>query len=71
MGTFSNQPICEADWIERNAVWEGDKLISIRMAVRLAEPDVERCAWCGAPTIFGAYVRAEAASLPYPRSETP
>ncbi len=69
-----NQPICERDWIERNSVWEEvpglpdgqARLVSIRQPVRLNEPEVERCSYCGGPTIFGAYVRDDPATAPYP-----
>lgn len=66
MSKVSNQAICEADWIELRAVWDGDKLVSLQVPVRLRDPKIERCAWCGGPTILGAYVRVETATVPYP-----
>lgn len=67
-----NQPICEACWIDQRAVWVFDlnigaeRLTAVTMPVRLLEPEIERCAWCGAPTIFGAYVRTDPTTVPYP-----
>ena len=51
--SWINAPICERCWIERNSEWE---------PVRLTEPEIEMCNFCGSPTIFGAYVRAEVTS---------
>ena len=67
-----NQPICERCWIEAEAVWvtdlpDGrDRLESIRFPVRLTNPTIEQCAWCGQPTIIGAYKRADPRAVPYP-----
>lgn len=68
-----NQPICERDWIAQNAVWDpasgsrdSERLVSVNMPVRLREPELERCSWCGRPTIFGVYVRADPASVLFP-----
>jgi hypothetical protein len=63
---FSAQAICEADWINRSAKWDGNRLTSLQMPVRLADPEIEQCAWCGEPTILGAYVRVETATVPHP-----
>ena len=64
-----NQPICERDWIERNSTWDGDRLVSLRMPVRLTEPEVERCSYCGGPTILGAFVRDDPANVLYPPAD--
>ena len=67
-----NQPICEACWIEKHGVWIADamtgdeQLSAIRQPTRLTEPPIERCAYCGKPTIFGTYVRANPNTVPYP-----
>jgi hypothetical protein len=69
--SWINAPICERCWIERNSEWEAvpsmsmrdlnaTRLVSIRMPVRILEPEIEICHWCIHPTIFGAYVRVEA-----------
>lgn len=53
---------CERCWIEREGEWRpapevgGDVLVSIRRPVRIREPDLEQCCFCGAPTIIGIYV---------------
>lgn len=64
------QPICERCWIEWNSEWDDDdNLVGIRRPVRInAEAtEVERCAWCGRPTIVGIYKRVDPISVPYPR----
>lgn len=61
------QPICERCWIEKNSTWEGgQRLISIRRPTRLKDPEVERCSYCGLPTIFGAYVRDDPNAVAFP-----
>jgi hypothetical protein len=66
------QPICERDWIAREGTWDtsdrGDPTLSVRIPLRLAAgvTSVERCSWCGEPTIFGTFVRANPQSVPYP-----
>lgn len=66
MSQFCNAAQCESCWIEDNAVWDGDRLVSLRTPVKLVEPVIEQCAWCGAPTIFGVYVRTRKDELAYP-----
>jgi hypothetical protein len=34
------------------------RLIGVKAPVRIVEPDLEWCCYCGSPTIFGAYLRA-------------
>lgn len=75
--TFAAQPICEACWIEREGEWEqvpgagtGTKrLVSVRVPTVLKSASLELCAYCGGPTIMGAYTRADSASVPFPRIE--
>lgn len=57
-----NQASCDACWNERNPD---------RPAFRLLEEtgDEETCSWCGETTHSGIYVRADPASVPYPREE--
>lgn len=69
------QPICEADWIAGNSVYDGTRLDTIRVPVRVRTPEgeppvIEKCAYCGAPTIVGIYVRADPTSVPYPAVKT-
>ncbi len=74
-----NQPICEVDWIEREGLFSPDEehpglvtLVGVREPIRiqrLADESplpIEQCAFCGKPTIFGVYVRADPKSVPYP-----
>lgn len=66
-----NQPKCEACWIRDNTV-ETDATplgIGVRKPVRLRDAPLERCAWCGNPTISGIYVREDPDTLPYPSQE--
>lgn len=69
------QPICERCWIEAEGVWVSDiatgteSLSALRFPVRLTEPTIEVCAWCGQPTIIGAYKRADPRSVPFPARE--
>jgi hypothetical protein len=71
MSGYVNAAQCESCWIEDNATWDPDTpgvLVELRMPVRLVEPVVEQCAWCGGPTIFGVYVRVARTILTYPPS---
>lgn len=57
-----NHAICERDWINRRATWTplpkgGEALESVPQPVRLKEPSLELCCFCGEPTIFGVYLR--------------
>lgn len=70
-----NQPQCEACWIEAEATWVDTSdgkggtlqlLTSIRSPVRLKDPEIEQCAFCGKPTIFGVYRRADPSTVPFP-----
>ena len=72
-----NQPCCEQCWFEIRGEWgiarcggrDTEYLVSITMPVRLIEPVLERCAYCGAPTIFGVYRRQDPSTVPYPKQE--
>jgi hypothetical protein len=67
-----NQPICEKDWIDQRVVTtvvDGiEVVVDIPVPMRMVSEHVaiERCSWCGEPTIFGAYVRADPATVPFP-----
>jgi hypothetical protein len=63
-----SQPICERDWIDQNSV-EVDGESLIRVPVTLNEPHVEQCSFCGKPTIFGAYVRRDPTTVPFPATK--
>lgn len=52
--------MCEDDWVSRNPR---------RVPVRMVDPDEEVCAWCGKTTYSGIYVRADPATVPYPRQD--
>ena len=60
------QPICERDWIAQHASWADGEVVSIDRPHRLVDPEIERCAYCGEPTIFGVYVRDDPARVKYP-----
>lgn len=65
------QPCCERCWIEQEAEWEDTapglgRLVGLRMPSRLIEPVLEQCSWCGEPTIFGVYKRADPTTVTYP-----
>ena len=50
---------CEACWFRREGTFdEQDRLLELRRPVRVAEPELEVCCFCGQATIFGVYVRA-------------
>jgi hypothetical protein len=71
-----DNPICERCWIEAEGIWIADALSarealsSVRLPVRVKEPVIERCSWCGDPTIFGVYKRADPRALPFPAMDT-
>lgn len=72
------QPICERCWIEAEGEWELERtgdgarqvLARLRFPIRLKESTLERCSWCGLPTILGAYKRADPRAVPYPAEES-
>ena len=68
--------MCERCWIARNSEWKvigdmGDEVLdSVRVPVRLNEPSLEQCAFCGYPTIFGVYVRQDPTTVSFPAVKT-
>jgi hypothetical protein len=61
MGKFSwNQPICNEDWFRRDYDREPH---------RLSPAQLEVCAFCGAPTTSGIYVRIDPSTVPFPQEE--
>lgn len=62
------QPICEECWLQLESEVNGDE-VKIRMPVRLREPQVEECSYCGHVTIFGVYKRDDPAKVPYPKAK--
>lgn len=55
------QPLCDACFEQR---YSGD-VARIRADMR----DVERCCYCGGPSVSGIYLRLDPATVPYPREE--
>lgn len=53
-----SQAICDPCWESRNPV---------RVPVRLKQPEVEDCAYCGESTTSGIYVRDDPANVNFPR----
>jgi len=64
-----SQPICERDWIAKHTVVQDDERVAIKRPVRLTDPVVELCAFCGELTIFGVYIRVNPLDVPYPKSD--
>lgn len=68
---WKNVPCCEACWIQREGEWvpygrtdDGaplEQLTSLRKPVRMVDPPLEQCGFCGKPTFIGIYVRAQVA----------
>lgn len=74
-GEYSwTQPCCEACWIDEHGEWDMDSdeaevwqhLVSCRQPVMSLEAGLERCAFCGRPTVVGIYVRHDPNDVPYP-----
>jgi hypothetical protein len=65
------QAICERDWIARESYFVHNVLVSIRRPSLVHDPEspIERCCYCGLPTIWGAFVRDDPAVVPFPRQE--
>lgn len=59
--------ICERCWIAQNAQGTEQELV-VRVPVRVTGDalHLETCGWCGLATIFGVYVRADPATVPFP-----
>lgn len=70
-------PQCEACWTEENSEWEelpdskAQVLKSVRIPVRVKEPELEQCCTCGCPTFVGIFVRKDPSEVPFPASEEP
>lgn len=54
------QPVCDKCWESMNPG---------RSPIRLQEPDVEMCCYCGFATKGGIYVRVNPLTVPYPARE--
>lgn len=73
MGNWT-QPQCERCWVQQNSTWEQDPelgpdaetLVSIRTPVVSLRREINRCAWCGEPTIIGIFVRVNPEEVPFP-----
>lgn len=58
--TWLNLPCCERCWIERHTTYHAKtQEMQVRQPVRMKEPELETCGFCGQPTISGIFVRAE------------
>jgi hypothetical protein len=72
MGKFVNAPCCERCWVERKALWaapvgepEQNVMVGMTWPVCVKEKQVERCGFCGHPTIMGAYLRVTEDEAPH------
>jgi hypothetical protein len=64
------QPTCEACWIAQHSEYDtNDMVVAVDKPVMVKEVQLERCAFCGAPTIVGIYTRADPATVTYPREK--
>lgn len=52
---FDSHPMCRECWEEKNPQ---------REPVRIRDPELEMCCWCGLPTNEGIFVRADGKLLP-------
>lgn len=72
-----NQPCCEACWIEQEATWDTDEAEGFDYITSIRQPtvlmmdhrSVERCSWCGKPTIMGIFKREDPSKVPFPAKE--
>lgn len=67
-----NQPMCEACWIDQETIELPNGDMTVRVPARVergSDVKVEQCAWCGCATIVGIYVRADPATVRFPRQE--
>lgn len=66
-------PCCEQCWIAREGNWtrvdDLEVLESVRAPSKSLDAGIEQCAFCGNPTFLGIYVRADPASVAFPRFE--
>lgn len=70
------QPLCEACWVKKYSVIpgmsNGRRATLLRLPHRVVLPDetpLEICAYCGALTFVGIYIRAHPATVPYPSDD--
>lgn len=72
-----NQPCCERCWIERHGEWEfspgaigpWSALVAVRQPTVVRNPGLNRCAFCGAMTIMGIFVRFNPVEVRFPAKE--
>ena len=70
-------PCCETCWFEIRGEWtteriggrQVERLVNVPMPTRASEPVLEKCGYCGGPTIFGVYRRQDPSTVPYPKKE--
>lgn len=63
------QPCCEACWVRRHLMAEGETM-SLKLPTRVvADAAVEQCCFCGAITCVGIYVRHDPQRVAYPRED--
>lgn len=73
--TSFTQPLCTADWLEREGEWDDNRLVDFRVPVVVRDPDAEwqdqlnRCCICGRPTTSGIFTRIDPTTVPYPRDD--
>ena len=70
-GLSWTQPICERDWLARRSVVQSDGSVHVDRPTQLRREfiEVERCSFCGGPTIFGVFVREDPAKVPFPATK--
>lgn len=54
------QPICDICWVGLNPE---------RHPIRVTEPEVETCAFCGNQTYVDIYIRVDPRTVPYPKGD--
>lgn len=72
------QPQCERCWIDGNGEWDLNAdgygvwqvLIAVRQPTIARNSGIQRCAFCGAMTIMGIFVRANPEQVRFPAKET-
>lgn len=65
------QPLCEPCWIAEHHTVDLDGSTSVRRPVRSLDTDLEVCCRCGNLTVAGIYVRADPATVPFPKADGP
>lgn len=61
------QPICERCWILRDESYTSDD--ALKMPIRLKDPELEFCSYCGLITFVGIYIRDDPANVPFPKEK--